>query len=79
MGKLVFVSGPAGMGKTKVKEKLEALSDALGINFERVIVDTSRNMRPCESQGDPWYFKKASEIERNDCALRALIVQELRI
>ena len=53
------------MGKTKVKEKLEKLANPLGIQFERVIVDTSREMRPGESQGNPWYFKSADEIDDN--------------
>jgi guanylate kinase len=53
------------MAKTKVKEKFEKLAAPLGIRFERAIVTMSRDMRPIESQGDPWYFKTALEIEAN--------------
>ena len=65
MKKIVYVSGPSGMAKTKVKEKFERLAPVLGIRFERVIVTMSREMRPGESQGDPWYFKSITEIESN--------------
>ena len=63
MSRIIYISGPSGMAKTKVKEKLEKLAAPLGIRFERVIVTTSRDMRPGESQGNPWYFKLASEID----------------
>lgn len=51
------------MAKTKVKEKFEKLVAPLGIRFERAIVTMSRDMRPHENQGDPWYFKSSKEIE----------------
>ncbi len=53
------------MAKTKVKEKFERLAATLGFRFERVIVTTSREIRPNESQGNPWYFKSAAEINAN--------------
>jgi len=63
MSRLVYVSGPSGMAKTRVKEKLERLAGPLGIQFERTVVTTSREMRLSESQGNPWYFKSAVEID----------------
>ena len=65
MSRMLYVAGPSGMAKTKVKEKLEKLAAPLGIRFERVVVATSRDMRPSESQGNPWYFKSAAEIDAN--------------
>lgn len=64
MSHIIFISGPSGMGKTKIKDKLENLEKVLNINFERVIITTSRSMRPGESQGNPWYFKSADDIEK---------------
>jgi len=63
MSRVIYVSGPSGMAKTKVKEKLERLAMPLGIRFQRVIVVTSRDMRPGETQGNPWYFKSAADID----------------
>lgn len=65
MSKLIYVTGPSGMAKTKVKEKFEGLAAPLGIRFERVIATMSRDMRPNESQGNPWYFSSNQEIEAN--------------
>jgi guanylate kinase len=65
MGKIIYISGPSGMAKTIVKQKMERLANPLGIRFERAIVTMSRSMRPQESQGDPWYFKSLPEIEAN--------------
>jgi guanylate kinase len=65
LSKIVYISGPSGMAKTKVKEKLDQLAAPLGIRFERAIVTMSRDMRPHESQGDPWYFIPLAEIEAN--------------
>lgn len=63
MSRLIYISGPSGTAKTSIKNKLESLAGPLGIQFERVIVTTSRDIRPNESQGNPWYFKSASEID----------------
>lgn len=63
MSKIVFVSGPSAMAKSKVKSKLEALASILNINFQRVIISTSRKMRDGESQGNPWWFKTRDEIK----------------
>jgi guanylate kinase len=63
LGKIIYISGPSGMAKTIVKEKLERLAIPLGIRFERAIATMSREMRPHESQGNPWYFKSLAEIE----------------
>ena len=63
MGKIIYVSGPSGTAKTKVKDKLESLASPLGVRFERTIVTMSRDMRPGESQGNPWYFKSLEEIK----------------
>jgi guanylate kinase len=65
MSKIIYISGPSGTAKTKVKEKFECLATTLGFRFERVIVTTSREIRPNESQGNPWYFRSAAEINAN--------------
>ena len=65
MSKIIYVTGPSGMAKTKVKEKLEKLAKPLGIQFQRVMATVSRDIRPNENQGDPWFFKSAVEIKTN--------------
>jgi len=62
MSRVIYVSGPSGMAKTKIREKLDNLARPLGIQFERVIVATSREMRPGESEGNPCFFRSAFEI-----------------
>ena len=62
MSKIVFVSGPAAMAKTTIKAKLASLAGVLGINFQRVILATSRPMRPGESEGNPWWFTTEDQI-----------------
>ena len=56
MSKIIFVTGPSGMAKTKVKEKFENLAKPLGIQFQRVIATVSRDMRPNENQGRSMVF-----------------------
>src|SRR4051812_20479746 len=68
MSKIVFVSGPSGMAKTTIKAKLERLSSVLGISFARVIITTSRTMRPGESQGNPWHFESHDDIQKRAAA-----------
>lgn len=63
MSKIVFVSGPSGMAKSSVKTKLESLGPVLGIDFQRVIIATSRGPRDNESRGNPWWFESAKLIQ----------------
>jgi len=65
VSKLIYVTGPSGMAKTRIKEKMEGLARPMGIKFDRIIATMSRTMRPNESQGNPWYFKSAEEIKTN--------------
>ena len=72
MKRVIFVSGPSGISKTRIKEKLENLAPALGILFERVIAFTSRKMRQNEREGDPWFFRTSGQIEKMnayDCVI----------
>jgi len=64
MKKIIYLSGPSGIAKTKIKDKLENLAPVLGFHFERVIITTSRAIRPNECEGDPWYFSPKVEIEK---------------
>jgi guanylate kinase len=68
IARIVYISGPSGMAKTRIKEKMEQLAVPLGFKFERVVAATSRPIRPNESEGNPWYFKSISEIQSNHLA-----------
>ena len=63
MSRIIYISGPSGTAKTKVKDKFESLAKPLSIQFERAIVTMSRDMRSDESQGNLWYFKPLEEIK----------------
>ncbi len=51
MSKLFIVSGPSGAGEDSIIEGLQKL-----MPIERVITTTTRDMRPGESNGSPYYF-----------------------
>ena len=51
MGKIFIISGPSGAGEDSV---IDGLSNLFPI--ERVITTTTRNMRPGESDGNPYHF-----------------------
>jgi guanylate kinase len=62
MSKIIFISGPSAMAKSSIKSKLEFLAPSLNINFQRVIISTSRDMRDNESPGNPWWFISREKI-----------------
>lgn len=49
--KIFIISGPSGAGEDSIIEGLKKYFD-----LERIITTTTRKMRPCESQGNPYYF-----------------------
>lgn len=51
MGKLFIISGPAGAGKKGIIEGLSEFFDT-----QRIITTSTREKRPGESEGDPYYF-----------------------
>lgn len=51
MKNVFIISGAAGSGKDSIIEKLTEL-----LPIERVITTTTRNMRPSEKEGNPYYF-----------------------
>lgn len=55
---IFIISGPSGAGEDSV---IDALGKLLPI--EKVINTTTRNMRPGESNGDPYYFITESEFQ----------------
>ncbi len=57
-GRLVIVSGPSGVGKTTVTERLVETP-----GFERVITATTRPPRPDERQGIDYHFLDRAEFE----------------
>lgn len=58
-GKLIIISGPSGSGQDTVIEGLEKL-----MPIERVITTTTREMRPGESNGKPYYFISKDEFKK---------------
>jgi len=65
MGKLFIISGPSGVGQDSVIEGLK-----INLPLERVITTTTREMRPGESEKNPYYFVSKEEflkrVENND-------------
>jgi guanylate kinase len=55
---IFMISGPSGAGEDSILEKLKD-----SILFEKIITSTTREMRPGESQGDPYYFISKKEFE----------------
>lgn len=66
-GKIFIISGPSGSGQDSVIEGIRKY-----FPVERVITTTTRQMRPGESQKNPYYFIMKKEflerIARNDFA-----------
>ncbi|MDP3899979.1 MAG: hypothetical protein Q8Q23_02760 [bacterium] len=57
---LFIISGPSGAGEDSI---IDGISKIFPI--ERVITTTTRDMRPGESQSQPYYFVKKAEFEKN--------------
>lgn len=55
---IIIISGPSGAGEDSI---ITGLSEQLQI--ERVITTTTREMRPGESQGNPYYFISHEEFQ----------------
>lgn len=61
-GNIFIISGPSGAGEDSIIEGLKKY-----FPVERVITTTTREMRPGESQGNPYYFISREEfIKRRD-------------
>ena len=57
---IVMISGPSGSGKDSVIDGLKEK----GIPIERVITTTSRQIRPKESNGKPYYFISSQDFDK---------------
>ncbi len=60
MGKLFVITGPSGAGKDSVIFKAKEL----GLQFGQVITTSSREARPGESEGFPYYFISKEDFEK---------------
>ena len=56
---LIIISGPSGVGEDSI---IDGLKDFLPMT--RVITTTTREMRPSESEGDPYYFVLHEEFKQ---------------
>ncbi len=56
---LFIISGPSGAGEDSI---IEGLKEYFPI--ERVITTTTRDMRPGEKEGDPYYFISQKEFQK---------------
>lgn len=56
---IFIVSGPSGAGEDSIIEGLKKY-----FPIERVITTTTRQMRPGESEGDPYYFISKEEFQK---------------
>lgn len=59
MNRIVIISGPSGAGEDSIISGIEKK-----IRIERVRTTTTRDLRPGESQGNPYYFITKEEFER---------------
>lgn len=57
--KIFIISGPSGAGEDSIIEGLKKQFD-----IERVITTTTRDMRPGESHGQPYYFISREEFKK---------------
>lgn len=57
--KIFIISGPSGAGEDSIIEGLRKY-----FPIERVITTTTREMRPGESQGKPYYFISKNEFQK---------------
>jgi guanylate kinase len=60
---IFIISGPSGAGEDSIIKGLEKL-----MPIERVVTTTTREMRPGEEQGKPYYFISKEEFEKNKIA-----------
>ena len=60
MGKLFVITGPSEAGKDSVIFKAKEL----GLKFGQVVTTTSREIRPGEKEGFPYYFIKKEGFEK---------------
>lgn len=56
--KIFLISGPSAAGEDSIIRGLKKI-----ISFEKIITTTTREMRPGEIQGDPYYFISKEEFE----------------
>jgi len=59
MDNVFIISGAAGSGKDSVIDGLQSL-----LPIERIITSTTRERRPFESEGNPYYFLSREDFER---------------
>lgn len=59
MGKIFIISGPSGAGEDSIIEGLKKI-----FPIERIITTTTRQMRPGESQKNPYYFISQKEFTK---------------
>lgn len=63
MDNVFIISGAAGSGKDSVIDGLQSI-----LPIERIITSTTREKRPFESEGHPYYFLSREEFERRVAA-----------
>lgn len=63
MNNLFIISGPSGVGEDSVIQGLQKI-----LPIERVITTTTRQMRPGDSQGNPYYFITREAFEQGIAA-----------
>jgi guanylate kinase len=59
LGNVVIISGPSGAGEDSIIGGLSAFT-----TINRVITTSTREMRPGESQGSPYYFISKEEFQK---------------
>lgn len=59
VNKIFIICGPSGVGKDTVMKELEKL----GLPLKRTTTTTSRDMRPGEEQGNPYYFVSTDKFQ----------------
>lgn len=59
LNNIVIISGPSGAGEDSIIDGLQK-----HIQVNRVITTTTREMRPGESNGSPYYFVSKEEFEK---------------
>lgn len=60
MGKLFVITGPSGAGKDSVIFKAKEL----GLQFAQIVTTSTREVRPGESEGFPYYFVTKEAFEK---------------
>ena len=60
LNNVVIISGPSGAGEDSIIEGLRKYT-----TINRVITTTTRDMRPGESHGNPYYFISKEEFEKH--------------